>query len=50
MRPAGVEPTSSAPEADALSIELRARKSISLFYQNKSRYAAVCVPSACLRG
>ena len=30
LRPTGVEPISSAPEADALSIELRAHKSISI--------------------
>lgn len=34
MRPAGVEPTFPASEADALSIELRARKVFTLFYQN----------------
>ena len=34
MRPAGVEPTFPASEADALSIELRARKAFTLFYQN----------------
>lgn len=36
MRSAGVEPTFPASEADALSIELRARKknAFLLFYQN----------------
>ena len=34
LRPAGVEPTFPASEADALSIELRARKAFLLFYQN----------------
>ena len=40
LRPTGVEPIFPASEADALSIELRARKSILLFYKIK-RFCAL---------
>ena len=48
LRPAGVEPTFPASEADALSIELRARKAFLLFYQNLLTCAfkfVACVPT-----